>query len=475
MERSRANNSQELQRTGRNHHTESRGQARAYSPRGDRDRDPKHTQDWSRTIAIAPARKEAVRSPTRRMPRGRNNRFIDGEGIHREVIQREICKLLGPEASFRPATVNGVTGYMLDAFKPFTPEMLENLRALSEEYIRGTREMTSRGYQGIPYRETQTSRRLSQDYLLEPPVEDPFASWPGYSMAGLECGYPSSTSHYPDAARNPSGANNYQHVPGYPPSRLTYSMPSDLPFASSDSPAGNQTTLGGSLGLLNKQNNPYSNEAGQEQQSSPSIDWHHWVPPPPKLANFYPNASQPRDLIAAHSGSMPAADNRVESFTEAPQFRSDLHNDDDESEWSGISSSDDDMVRSKTISFELLITMLFVTSQLKIISVTKADHQLQIKQPIPRHVPNRKRLLSPSPSSDERGPASKKQRRESTTSGQETVEASDDTSIPPLPRTEAPQDTNLTRQTSGDLSDKKSEDEIRKALLDLFELWTPED
>jgi hypothetical protein len=35
-----------------------------------------------------------------------NEFFVNGEGIHREVMQREICKYLGPEAYSRPGTHN---------------------------------------------------------------------------------------------------------------------------------------------------------------------------------------------------------------------------------------------------------------------------------------------------------------------------------------------------------------------------------
>ena len=254
-------------------------------------------------------------------------------------MQREICKFLGPEASFEPETYNGITGYIVDAYRPFTPEMLADLRALSEEYTRETREMVSRGYQGIPYRETQTIRRLSQDYtLLEPPVEDPFASWPGHSVAASDSPYLCSTSHFPDGASNPSSANTYGHGPKYPPDK-TYPMHPGLPDAASYPSARNQTTLEESLGPLNVQANPYCSEVGYPRAQSY----------PPKLANFHPNASQPCDSIAAHSGSMSAADNRVEFLIEAPQAGPDFHDDDDESEWSGFSSSDDNMVRSKTI------------------------------------------------------------------------------------------------------------------------------
>ncbi len=35
-----------------------------------------------------------------------NEFFVDGKGIHREVLQREICKYLGPEAYSRPYNYN---------------------------------------------------------------------------------------------------------------------------------------------------------------------------------------------------------------------------------------------------------------------------------------------------------------------------------------------------------------------------------
>ena len=35
-----------------------------------------------------------------------NEFFVDGAGIHREVMQREICKFLGPEAYSKPHSYN---------------------------------------------------------------------------------------------------------------------------------------------------------------------------------------------------------------------------------------------------------------------------------------------------------------------------------------------------------------------------------
>lgn len=46
--------------------------------------------------------REAITS--RRLPL--NDYFIDGEGINREVLQIEICKYLGAEATSRPGDYN---------------------------------------------------------------------------------------------------------------------------------------------------------------------------------------------------------------------------------------------------------------------------------------------------------------------------------------------------------------------------------
>lgn len=43
-----------------------------------------------------------------------NEFFVDGEGIHREVMQRELCKYLGPDALSRPGTYN--VRYLLHVF-----------------------------------------------------------------------------------------------------------------------------------------------------------------------------------------------------------------------------------------------------------------------------------------------------------------------------------------------------------------------
>ena len=81
--------------------------------RGERDRDDRRDRERDRR---RPDERDLRREPARsereppRPPRGGgdglNEFFIDGEGIHREVMQREICKYLGPEAYSRPGAYN---------------------------------------------------------------------------------------------------------------------------------------------------------------------------------------------------------------------------------------------------------------------------------------------------------------------------------------------------------------------------------
>lgn len=80
---------------------------------GDRDREPLREpgqdlgrdRERDRVVRERDTRREPVRDRTRGET-GLNEFFVSGEGIHRDVMQREICKYLGPEAYSRPATYN---------------------------------------------------------------------------------------------------------------------------------------------------------------------------------------------------------------------------------------------------------------------------------------------------------------------------------------------------------------------------------
>ena len=66
--------------------------------RGTRDRDRDRERDRPRPTRDEPA-SSSSRAPL-------NEFFLNGEGIHREVLQREICKYLGPEAFSKPSNYN---------------------------------------------------------------------------------------------------------------------------------------------------------------------------------------------------------------------------------------------------------------------------------------------------------------------------------------------------------------------------------
>ncbi|KAI4258420.1 MAG: hypothetical protein L6R42_005114, partial [Xanthoria sp. 1 TBL-2021] len=70
--------------------------------------------------------------------------FVNGDGIHREVMQRELCNFLGPDALARPGVYEGQKGYIVRAVRPFTTEMLDSLLSLSQDYEREEREVRNR-------------------------------------------------------------------------------------------------------------------------------------------------------------------------------------------------------------------------------------------------------------------------------------------------------------------------------------------
>ena len=77
----------------------------------DRDRDRRREServDDRRRIDDRDARRPDREAPAPKPPRRAelNEFFVDGEGIHREVMQREICKYLGPDALSRPGQYN---------------------------------------------------------------------------------------------------------------------------------------------------------------------------------------------------------------------------------------------------------------------------------------------------------------------------------------------------------------------------------
>lgn len=131
-----------------------------------------------------------------------NEYFVEGDGIHREVLQMEICRYLGAEATCRPGEYNGRQGYRVKALRPFTPEMIHDLKTASRDYISENRDRRTQRYQEVPYEESDT-RRLNNTSIssAELSYQSPSATSataPGYPGPenGPGIGYP-STSAYP--------------------------------------------------------------------------------------------------------------------------------------------------------------------------------------------------------------------------------------------------------------------------------------
>ena len=74
----------------------------------ERRREPERVDDRRRPDERDARRADRDPPAPKPAPRGSNLNefFVDGEGIHREVMQREICKYLGPDAYSRPGAYN---------------------------------------------------------------------------------------------------------------------------------------------------------------------------------------------------------------------------------------------------------------------------------------------------------------------------------------------------------------------------------
>ncbi|MCJ1248733.1 hypothetical protein MMC30_005952 [Trapelia coarctata] len=182
--------------------------------------------------------KEPPRETAKAVPPRLNEYFIEGEGISREVLQIDICKHLGPEATSRPATYNGKSGFLIKALRPFTPAQLEDLKAASEGYRYEASSIRRQGGQDPPYEYSETRARFNQDL---PMTDQYYAAQAGPSY-GAGSAYPPTTgpgyptSSYPSGSGYPayttaSGqgnlpAGNYPTTAGgYPEANYTYSQP----------------------------------------------------------------------------------------------------------------------------------------------------------------------------------------------------------------------------------------------------------
>ncbi|KAL9612662.1 MAG: hypothetical protein Q9167_002744 [Letrouitia subvulpina] len=241
-----------------------------------------------------------------------NEFFVDGEGIHREVMQRELCKYLGPEALSRPGTYNGAKGYIVKA------NMIEDLKKLSREYERERREMSSRGYQDVSYMDSRTRERhdavepydsstryVYQDSYHPDQYRERFPEGrlpPGYlpSGGGHQTGsnyssqnpsYPSGTVYPPNAAYPPG--TSYPQGTTYP--LVTAAYPSSSGYVTSGFPS---TT--GIPGARNEPNYIYTEQSGDYPNSGYSYQQQGTYPTStqgrePRSAANFPYVTLPQD------------------------------------------------------------------------------------------------------------------------------------------------------------------------------------
>ncbi|KAL8693764.1 MAG: hypothetical protein Q9218_001460 [Villophora microphyllina] len=233
-----------------------------------------------------------------------NEFFVDGEGIHREVMQRELCKYLGPDALSRPGAYNGQKGYIVTAVRPFTSsssqKMIDDLKMLSQDYEREKREMNSRGYKGspmqaspsaplpnhspdLPYAKSRTRERqdASDPYESEARYV-PSSRYPdmygepypdNYSDSRMPSNYPMSSAYPPGSGYAPSQAPGYPSSTGYPsassyPAGSTYPQGTNYPPTSAYPPstgymAPGYTTTSGIPGNRNEPNYTYAELPGE--------------------------------------------------------------------------------------------------------------------------------------------------------------------------------------------------------------------
>ena len=223
---------------------------------------------------------------------------------------------------------------------------------MSEDYIRETSEMTSRGYQGsptyassgvglpnnsvgVPYRDPQQARRRDPDTAMRGHdlLESHFGSQRGYSPAGSQSGYPSRASGYSDKSKYPPS-----QTPGY---------------ASVGYPLGGYTSGGlppGYAGITASESQyGVAASMGQMHKALPEETNHRLMPAPRgrretrREARRETRRDSYQDQIP-QSYQEPNITRRMQKDAPGRYAETSQPISDQESEWSGISSSDDEMV-----------------------------------------------------------------------------------------------------------------------------------
>ncbi|KIW56916.1 hypothetical protein, variant [Exophiala xenobiotica] len=104
---------------------------------------------------------------------GLSEYFCPGEGIEREVIQHEICKYLGQDATCRPGrNAEGRSGYWVKAYRPFTTAMEQSLREDTIKWQRERERRTRSGRSQGSYADMQARQERERRYPGEMDLDD---------------------------------------------------------------------------------------------------------------------------------------------------------------------------------------------------------------------------------------------------------------------------------------------------------------
>jgi serine/threonine protein kinase len=95
-------------------------------------REPVRVETGRPTSTITQVRPSSTGSP---QGFSRSHRwFVSGDGIDSEVINAEVQRYLGPEALVAPGMRNDESGYWITAYRTFTSQMLQDLKADSAQW-----------------------------------------------------------------------------------------------------------------------------------------------------------------------------------------------------------------------------------------------------------------------------------------------------------------------------------------------------
>ncbi|KAK5083035.1 hypothetical protein LTR05_006917 [Lithohypha guttulata] len=157
-----------------------------------------------------------------------NEYFLPGDGIDREVIQSELCRYLGQDATMKPGEHHdGRKGYIIRAYRALTTEMIRSLKEDSVKYARERETAIRRNRQPAPFQQFRDQDRYGADdeMMVDAPeesysrtrYEEPRMRAPpvtsGYmAEAGYPAYYPVSTTQPPPPGVDPRMDPRY--IPG---------------------------------------------------------------------------------------------------------------------------------------------------------------------------------------------------------------------------------------------------------------------